>query len=157
MKITLGTTSKDKEKIVNKVLADLQIKGELKTFSASSRIADQPLSEEETIKGASNRAREALLSSPQADIGLGLEGGLCKVDNLWNLVCAAVIVDKLGKKYLGVSNKMALPEEVSIKIDKGSQFGQVIREFKGADTQLITRKESFSQALKKAFSAFGKV
>jgi inosine/xanthosine triphosphatase len=156
MQIALGTTSKDKEKIANKILADLQVKGELKTFSASSGVADQPVSKEETIKGASNRARAALTNLPQSDIGLGLEGGLCKVGNLWYLICATVIVDKLDKEYLGVSKKMALPKEVSKKIDNGAQFGQVIREFKGVDTQLITREKSFSQALKKAFSVFNK-
>ncbi len=43
--------------------------------SASSGVAEQPFSDEETVLGAVNRARNAL-RLVKADIGIGLEGGV---------------------------------------------------------------------------------
>ena len=156
MHIALGTTSKDKKKIAEKVLDDLNIKATIETFSVDSGVSDQPLSEEETIRGAGNRAKEALKKESRVEMGLGMEGGLSKIDNLWYLVCAVVLVDRLGKKYLGISEKLALPKEVSLKINRGAQFGQVIRQTEPTPLvrQLITREKSFTQAMKRACLAF---
>jgi len=163
MQIALGTTSEDKRRIVEKVLKELGIRGVIEQFSVNSEVTEQPLSEKETIKGASNRSRKALKNLPEAEIGLGLEGGLCKINNFWYLVCATVIVDKLGNEYVGVGSKLALPEEVGVKIEEGFQFGQVIREFIPEEDDkninkiislLITRKKSFFQATENAYLIF---
>lgn len=63
-------------------------------LSVPSGISDQPMSEEETITGAINRAKAVLAALPEVQIGLGLEGGLMYDDRFtseWYLisVCAA--------------------------------------------------------------------
>ncbi|KNB68855.1 DUF84 family protein [Brevibacillus reuszeri] len=63
-------------------------------LSVPSGISDQPMSEDETITGAINRAKAVLEALPEAQIGLGLEGGLMYDDRFthqWYLisVCAA--------------------------------------------------------------------
>ncbi|MGG1663410.1 DUF84 family protein [Brevibacillus sp. NRS-1366] len=63
-------------------------------LSVPSGISDQPMSEDETITGAINRAKTVLEALPEAQIGLGLEGGLMYDEHFtrqWYLisVCAA--------------------------------------------------------------------
>ncbi|MCK9906672.1 inosine/xanthosine triphosphatase, partial [Frankia sp. Cpl3] len=89
MRVALGTTNRAKREAV--VLA---MGNEPSCLSVPSGVSDQPLSEAETIEGAINRARNVLELVPDAQIGLGLEGGLTfdeRFTRQWYLisVCAA--------------------------------------------------------------------
>jgi inosine/xanthosine triphosphatase len=89
LRFALGTTNQAKKTAV--VLATGT---EPVCLAVPSGVSAQPLSEEETIAGAINRAKAVLDRVPNADIGLGLEGGLTFDDrytNQWYLlsVCAA--------------------------------------------------------------------
>lgn len=165
-KILLGTTSQSKLEIVKSVL---QTDYEIVPIDVESGVADQPLNEDTTIKGAVNRAKNAAGSSQEYEFSIGLEGGLEKINNLYYLVCVAALVDQNGNVYIGISNKLPLPNEVSEGIKKGEQFGVAIREFMKSiqnnsldnSTQLIEyiqelidRKKSFSMALNTALFAF---
>jgi len=44
--------------------------------SVESGVSDQPRSDEETLTGARNRARAAAQAHPQADLWVGIEGGV---------------------------------------------------------------------------------
>ncbi|HEY4483581.1 MAG TPA: DUF84 family protein [Candidatus Paceibacterota bacterium] len=167
MKILLGTTSDSKINIVKTFFQD---KGGVEIISCdvSSGITDQPLDLEITIRGATNRAKNALsLNNHNDDIGLialGLEGGLVlEKDRVYALVCVAVLLKPSGETYIGTSSPISLPEEVSNRIAKGEQFGEVIREFEGnlanetdqhfrdKINELIGRKGSFLEAVKSVF------
>lgn len=165
-KILLGTTSQSKLEIVKSVLP---IYYEIVPVDVKSGVVDQPLNEDTTIKGAVNRAKNAAGSSQEYEFAIGLEGGLEKINNLYYLVCVAALVDQRGDIYIGISNKLPLPREVSECIERGEQFGVVIREFMkniqnnslNNSTQLIEyiqelidRKKSFSMALSTALFAF---
>ncbi len=167
MKILLGTTSDSKINIVKTFFQD---KGrvEIISYDVSSGITDQPLDLETTIRGATNRAKNALsLNNNNDDIGLialGLEGGLVlEKDRVYALVCVAVLLKSSGETYIGTSIPISLPEEVSNRIARGEQFGEAIREFESNlanDTdqyfrdkikELIGRKDSFLEAIKSVF------
>ena len=45
-------------------------------LSAPSNVSDQPMSESETIKGATNRANNVSKLEPVADYWVGIEGGI---------------------------------------------------------------------------------
>ena len=48
--------------------------------SAASDVSDQPRSDEETRRGARNRAQNAAVTHRQADFWIGLEGGIENMD-----------------------------------------------------------------------------
>lgn len=48
----------------------------VRSVRVPSDVADQPLTDEETLLGASNRARHAQAACPEADFWLGIEGGV---------------------------------------------------------------------------------
>jgi len=130
MIIALGSTSEDKKRILFETLRkEFKIKPKIIGVEVDSEITDQPLDEKTTIKGATNRAKEALKKISQCDFSIGLEGGLSLIDSHYFLVCAAVILDRENKKYVGVSSKLCLPKAASERIKEGNQFGLVIRDF----------------------------
>lgn len=51
-------------------------KFEIKGISVDSEVKVQPMSDEETLMGAENRARNAMKIYPQADYYIGIEGGI---------------------------------------------------------------------------------
>lgn len=165
MKIALGSTSESKKEILKIVLSSLILKHfEIEGVDVNSGIVDQPLSEETTIQGAINRAKHAFEMSKKTDFSIGLEGGLSEIiDKGYFLVCVAAIYD--GEYlYLGVGGKLQLPSEVTKRIKSGEQFGTVIREYEVVHKddsnvlplvkELITREESFKQAISNAFFAY---
>lgn len=160
MKISLGTTSIDKKNILLDALKELNFIAEVEGYEVNSGITDQPLDEEVTISGAKNRAKEALSKDANADLGLGMEGGLVLIDNNYYLVCASALITKEGKYYLGISSKTQLPIQVSERIKNGEQFGIAIREYSEQNQKnetlnqilnsLISRRESFFESIKYA-------
>ena len=167
MNIYLGTTSDDKKNILQEALNTLNwLDFSIIGYKVDSGISDQPLNETITIQGACNRAKNALLVGGNNGIGIGLEGGLCSIDesNRYYLVCAACIVDELGNEYIGVSGKLALPKTVSDAIHNGGEFGIAIREYmlgiSESDSryqygnELVTRAQSFSQAITNAVLSY---
>jgi len=166
MKIVLGSTSGTKKEILDKALKSL-VKGryEIVSVNVDSEISDQPLSENETINGATNRARSAFKKVPGADFAVGLEGGLNKANGTsYFLVCGAAIVDSNQKTYIGLGGQLELPKEVSNRIKNNEQFGEVIREYKAKNKtdqnashlidSLISREEPFIQAINNAYLSY---
>ena len=49
---------------------------ELAWVSVASGVSDQPMSDEETYRGAGNRAKNARILMPEAEYWVGIEGGL---------------------------------------------------------------------------------
>ena len=157
--ILLGTTSDAKLNIIKDIVKDSY---NVVPVDVDSGISDQPLDEETTIQGAINRAKQATLETHDYEFSIGLEGGLSKINGIYCLVCVSAIVDKKDNVYIGVSNKLPLPKEVSEKVLRGEQFGEVIREFMKNTKEvapefldhireLIERKKSFTSAFRTSF------
>lgn len=152
MVIVLGSTSIEKKKLLEQFL-----KQKVETVLADSEINHQPLSESETELGAINRAKNALKLKPNCEMSIGMEGGLEKVNGIYYLVCVVAVIQSNGTIKIGTSQKRRLPELVSKQIDEGKLFGELIREFENKNktpeiNELVTRKESFLEALKQVFS-----
>ena len=90
--------------------------------SIESGVSDQPMSDEETLRGARNRAANAALKFPEANFWVGIEGGVERKNA--NLLAFAWIVI-LGKDGSGESRTttFSLPHEVIALIDKGYELG----------------------------------
>ena len=167
MKILLGSTSEQKINIVRHVF-DQEVKAEIIPCKIESEVTDQPLDFETTKKGAINRTRNALESYKlkDEDFAIGLEGGLEKIDGLFNMVCVAVIMNRAGRMSVGKSEFLPLPRIVSDRVISGEQFGVVIREFNNTIdkttapevfnqvAELISREKSFEVAIRVAYKEY---
>lgn len=99
---------------------------EVQGLKANSGVANQPLDPVESIVGAKNRAREALESNPEAVYGVGLEGGLEKVDGMWFDCGWCVIIDRKGGIGISSSARIPTPESMMKLIHDGKELGEVI-------------------------------
>ena len=160
--ILLGTTNETKFKIIKDFIKDSY---NIVPVNVDSGISDQPLDEETTIQGAINRAKQATHKMQNYEFSIGLEGGLSKINGIYCLVCVSAIVDKKDNVYIGVSDKLPLPKEVSKRVFRGEQFGEVIREFMKNTKEtapefldhiqeLIERKKSFTSAFRTSFLTY---
>lgn len=130
LKIAVGTTSKQKISYLEEVLHTLKVKNKLSPVAAKSGVSDQPISIKETMKGAFNRARGALTSSLNTDIGIGIEIGYHKEKNSgYQIFCAVTILDKSGYKITSESHKFLLPKYHQEILNKNLQLGQHLEEY----------------------------
>lgn len=91
----------------------------------ASGVPDQPMSDEESILGATNRAERAL-EALGADFGVGLEGGIQQIGEKYFDCGWIVVVDKDGKKGVGSSIRMAVPFKMIKMIKEGKELGTVV-------------------------------
>lgn len=89
----------------------------------TSGIADQPMSDEESLTGARNRAKEALRESPGAHFGVGLEGGLHKIGGQYFDCGWIVVVDKEGREGIGSTARILTPPKIVELIEQGMELG----------------------------------
>ncbi len=90
-KLTVVVASKNPVKI-NAAIGGLKsMVPELKLIAepvvVPSGVADQPLSDEETLTGAINRVENAYIAYPQADLWIGIEGGTTTIDQQISCIC----------------------------------------------------------------------
>ena len=91
-------------------------------ISVPSEVADQPMTDEETFTGATNRAENAKKSAPDADYWVGIEGGVEKVDSEMEAFAWVVIISgKLRGKARTAT--FQLPPPVIQLIDEGMELG----------------------------------
>lgn len=139
---------------------------DIQGLKVPSGIPDQPTHDEETIRGARNRARRAL-EEGNAAYGVGLEGGLQRVDGYWFESGWVVIVDGKGGEGIGSSIRLPLPECMVRMIEQGMELGEVVDEifqqrnsgqtagFFGLMTEgAITRETAYADGVVSALGCF---
>jgi inosine/xanthosine triphosphatase len=109
-----------------------------------SGVPDQPVGDEETLRGARNRVDAARTVLPEADFWVGLEGGVLERDG--NLECMAwiVVLGRCGpdaQLTRGESRTatFALPSEIADLVRRGVELGEATDEIMGGkDTKSST-------------------
>ncbi len=113
LRYVLGTKNEAKRLAVQKATGIDPI-----CLSVPSGVPAQPMSEQETITGAINRAKAALALAPEAQIGLGLEGGLMYDEAFtgqWYLISVCAAWD--GKQlFLGKGLAFPMPKQAIERI-----------------------------------------
>ena len=101
---------------------------------AESGVSDQPMSDEETLQGAKNRALHCRQATPDADFWVGLEGG-CQAEGTQLEAFAWMAV--LSNTQQGQARTAAfhLPPAVADLINQGYELGD-------ADDQVFGQKNS---------------
>jgi inosine/xanthosine triphosphatase len=89
-----------------------------------STVSDQPMSDDETILGATYRADYAL-TKLQAEYGVGLEGGMTEVQGVWFTTAWIVVINKKGEKGIGSTIHIQMPDSVMKHIHNGMELGHV--------------------------------
>lgn len=108
---------------------------EFKGVSVDSLVSDQPMSNNETLKGATNRLQN--IKHLEADYLVSIEGGVDLLDNNYEAFAWIVISDKnkIGKAKTA---SFALPLKISKLIKEGYELGD-------ADDMVFKRSNSKQQ------------
>jgi inosine/xanthosine triphosphatase len=99
-----------------------EISWEVVGVNVSSGVADQPMSDEESIKGATNRSKAAI-EAVGADYGVGPEGGIQKIGKYYFDCGWIVVINKSGEKGIGSTVKIIVPSKIMKLIYKGMELG----------------------------------
>jgi inosine/xanthosine triphosphatase len=96
---------------------------QIKALSAPSGVSDQPMSSQETMIGATNRARGAQIQHQKADFWVGIEGGVeAQGDDLAAFAWIVILSSNLiGKSRTGT---FFLPAPVAKLIRQGKELGE---------------------------------
>lgn len=130
MLIAIGSTSPVKLQAITNVFLRAWPKVKFQNIKVSSVVCDQPIGEQETIKGAVHRAKTAQ-KKVQADFGVGIEGGVIKIEGQWYTQAWCAIVDKRGRVSLGGGAMMSLPYFVGQRLTKGEELGPIMDDWTG--------------------------
>lgn len=93
------------------------------TTSVSSNVADQPMSDSETLSGAKNRALNAKNEVKSSDYWVGVEGGLEYVNNELSSF-SWVFVTSSSSRGQAKTGTYFLPDEVARLIKEGKELGE---------------------------------
>jgi inosine/xanthosine triphosphatase len=126
VKIAIGT--KNPAKIKAGELAGRELSAELISIDVPSEVSEQPFSDEETIEGALNRAKNAMRET-QADFGLGLEGGVVKTPYGLFICNWGALVTKENKSFVSGGARIKLPDEIADELYSGRELGPVMDEY----------------------------
>jgi inosine/xanthosine triphosphatase len=111
---------------------------EMISVDTESGVRAQPLTDEETIKGAINRAVSALDGSG-ADIGIGLEGGVQETEHGLFLCDWGALFERGNEPIIAGGARITLPEEIASRLLAGEELGPVMDEY--AQKQNVRKKE----------------
>lgn len=91
-------------------------------LSVPSHVADQPMTDSETLQGAKNRAANAKAASPNADFWIGIEGGIAEPEDKME---AFAWIYVLGPEGSGKARTASfdLPPKIRELIHQGIELG----------------------------------
>jgi inosine/xanthosine triphosphatase len=126
MRIAVGVASTNTAKLaaVHSSFRRMRVRCRLIAKSTPSGVAPQPLSENETIQGAVNRAT-TLMSGGGYDLAVAFEGGVDRT--LWGTFACewCAVVDRDGTLGLGGGTKVLLPDRIAYRLFAGEDLGAI--------------------------------
>ena len=88
-----------------------------------SDVSDQPMSDEETLQGASNRVHNATEKFPEADFYVGIEGGTHWFGDELVTFTWVIVQNSHGKRGRARSDTFCLPSEIAKLVRNGLELG----------------------------------
>lgn len=171
MRVAIGSSNPVKvegaRQALEEVHRSLGIYGELQVIgvAVNSQVGDQPFSEEETHWGALNRAQAALQADQQAQLGIGLEGGVSEQEEGLFSTVWVCIADAKGRTQCVNGNRFLLPDDIAAGIRAGNEMGDVMADLTGKTNikqqegmigtltgGVITRRDAYAYLTKLAYS-----
>ena len=130
-RVVVGSTNPVKIAAVRAVLERVGARARVDGIAVASGVSDQPVGDDETIRGATQRAR-AVLAQTDADFGVGLEGGVVDergvdgADGFMRTCAWAAVVARDGRVGTGGSLAMTLPARVASLVRDGVELGHAM-------------------------------
>lgn len=164
--IAVGSTNPAKVAAVRAIAYSLWPDAGLQIVDVPSGVRAQPLSDQEMVEGATFRARRAR-KVLDADLGVGLEGGV--QPSFWGYLLSgwAAVCDRSGRFGLGSAGRVVLPVPLAEALDQGQELGPAMDRLSGYhDTRrgpgavgvltggLVGRDEAFRVAITYALAPF---
>ena len=150
MKIAIGSKNPTKQNAVHSIFPEAEVTG----LSVCSGVSAQPFSDEETRLGAMNRAKACLNSD--VELGIGLEGGVMKLDGILYLCNWGAMAMSNGKVLTASGARIPMPAVVEKALLTGEELGDImdryakkqdVRKTEGAigifTNNLVSRKDMF--------------
>lgn len=97
---------------------------EVTGVSVPSGVSDQPMTFDETLRGAHNRVDNARAAYPDADLWVGLEGGVDLHDGEMAVSGWVVACDREGLIGKSMTNTIYLPPKVAELVAGGMELGE---------------------------------
>ncbi|MGL1888432.1 MAG: inosine/xanthosine triphosphatase [Reichenbachiella sp.] len=135
MKIGIGSMNPVKINCVRQAFEEM-MEGEMVFIGidVNSSVSDQPLTNEETLLGAENRAKDSQLKLKDAEFWVGIEGGVENTNGGMEAFAWVVILSK-EKKGISRTATFMLPLQIAELVNQGVELGH-------ADDQIFKRKNS---------------
>lgn len=164
--VAVGSTNPVKVAAVQAVIGELWPAARIEALAVDPGVPDQPLSDEQMVAGALARATAAR-SALDADLGVGLEGGVHR--SPWGLLLTGwvAVVDRSGRQGLGSGGRLPLPAVLAEAVLAGEELGPAVDRLVGQhDTRrgpgavgiltsgLVHRDEAFRVAMAYAMAQF---
>ncbi len=162
--IGIGSTNPAKIRAVENVIRKVWPTAVFHSIPAPSGVSDMPMSDEETLRGATNRARAALAG---ADFGIGLEGGVHEEPFGLVLMGWTVVMGRDGRYGIGGTARIPLPDSITRRVRAGEELGPVMDDILHAENTsqkggavgaltggLVLRGHSFETAVAYALAPF---
>jgi inosine/xanthosine triphosphatase len=119
-------------------------------------LSDQPMTIEETLMGSRRRAVHSALVA-ECDFGIGLEGGLAKVDDEWFCISWATVADQQGRMFSAMGAAVWVAPALIKLVKSGLELGDAQDQYFGLTNSkqhtglvgvitgdLVTRDDAFS-------------
>lgn len=170
MKILVGSKNPVKIDAVRVALSNYFDNIEVIGYEVESGVSTQPIGEE-TFIGAKNRALNLKLlyskNNKDAELFVGIEGGITKMYDRWFAFGCMCIIDNNDNIGFGTSPHFELPISVVEKLLNGIELGTVMDEIQNAENTkqkngaigyftngVMNRKELYVEGLKVAIIPF---
>jgi len=125
MKVVIASGNPAKLRAVKEAFS-LQFPGEdIKCLPAevASDVSEQPMTDDETRRGARNRARNASAAIPDADYWAGLEGGVDTIDDDLMAFAWMAVLGPGGRIGEARTVTLPLPPAVKLLVEQGMELG----------------------------------
>jgi len=165
MLIAVGSLSKVKYNATLGAVQRLGVKCDVRSVNIGSGVENQPLGIESLV-GARNRAKGAQ-ETADADLGVGLEGGLLELLGSHYIGAVCCVVNRRGEEGISTTPLWLAPGGLVKKLESGIELGDVMDEVtnsEGTKHSLgavgiltggkLTRTHSYEDAVVLALSRF---
>jgi inosine/xanthosine triphosphatase len=166
MHIAVGSTNPVKIKAVRSIVLRVWADAKIEGISVPSGVSEMPMSEDEMIAGACNRAMAAR-EQLSADLGIGLEGGLHQEAFGWTLQGWVAVVDGNGRSSIASGTRLPIPEHIAQRVIAGEELGHVMDDLLGETNikqkggaigaltaGLVMRQDAFAHSVAYALAPF---
>ena len=166
MKVAVGSRNPAKLQAVRQALRSVWPEATIEGVAVPSGVSAMPLSDEECLRGARNRAAAAL-QALGADMGIGLEGGVSQEEAGLMLVGWVAVLAADGREGIAGTARLPLPQPIAERVRAGQELGPLMDELLGENKSnhrggaigaltggKVLRSEAFTMALLYALAPF---